>query len=154
MESARTAVTGDLDVIAVLAAQIVAELGPHRGGLLFFQREGLRGTDVSLLRESLLQTDSHLVVGAFSGCVFGYGLARMECLPDGTKLARVHALVVLEAARGVGIGEAMMKLLMDKCAADGCAAIDSLALPGDRHTKNFFESFGLKARLLTVSKQL
>ena len=29
-----------------------------------------------------------------------------------------------------------------------------LALPGDRATKNFFESFGLKARLLTVHAPL
>ena len=154
MESARTASSGDLELIGDLAEQIAIELGPHRGGQLFFQREGLPGTDAGLAREALVDTDSHLVVGEFMGCVLGYGLARMEPLPDGTRLARVHALVVLEAARGVGIGEAMMNLLMEKCSAAGCIAIDSLALPGDRHTKNFFESFGLKARLLTVSKQL
>ncbi len=154
MESARAASSGDLGQIGDLAAQITTELGPHRGGQLFFQREGLPGTDAELVREALVQPDSHLVVGEFLGCVFGYGLARTESLPDGAKLARVHALVVLEAARGVGIGEAMMNLLMEKCSADGCIAMDSLALPGDRHTKNFFESFGLKARLLIVSKQL
>ncbi len=154
MESARAAKPGDLELIAGLAADIAVELGPHRGGQMFFQREGIAGTDIQQIREALGRTDSHLIVGEFLGCILGYGLAQIEDLPDGSKLARVHALVVLEAARGIGIGEAMMNLLVEKCSADGCSVIDSLALPGDRHTKNFFESFGLKARLLTVSKQL
>lgn len=154
MEFARAARSNDLDRIVELAAQIATELGPHRGGHLFFQREGLTGTDPEMVRDALLRPGSHLVVGEFSDCVFGYGLAAVESLPSGLKLGRVQALVVLEAARGVGIGEAMMNLLMEQCTADGCFAIDSLALPGDRHTKNFFESFGLKARLLTVSKRL
>ncbi len=154
MESARVAKSGDLELIAGLAADTATELGHHRGGQMFFQREGIPGTDIQQIREALGRTDSHLVVGEFFGCILGYGLAQIEGLADGAKLARVHALVVLEAARGVGIGEAMMKLLVEKCSDDGCTVIDSLALPGDRHTKNFFESFGLKARLLTVSKQL
>jgi hypothetical protein len=32
--------------------------------------------------------------------------------------------------------------------------MDSLALPGDRATKNFFESFGLKARAIVVHRSL
>jgi hypothetical protein len=32
--------------------------------------------------------------------------------------------------------------------------VDSLALPGDRHTKNFFEAFGLVARAIVVHKTL
>ena len=37
-------------------------------------------------------------------------------------------------------------------AAQGCFGVDSLALPGDRHTKNFFESFGLVARAIVVHR--
>ena len=36
----------------------------------------------------------------------------------------------------------------------GCFGLDSLALPGDRATKNFFESFGLVARAIVVHKPL
>ena len=36
----------------------------------------------------------------------------------------------------------------------GCFGVDSLALPGDRHTKNFFESFGLVARAIIVHRSL
>ena len=45
-----------------------------------------------------------------------------------------------------------MNLVLDELRAAGCIGIDSRALPGDRETKNFFESFGLKARLLTVHR--
>jgi hypothetical protein len=36
----------------------------------------------------------------------------------------------------------------------GCAAIESVALPGDRDTKNFFEAHGMVSRLLLVSRTL
>ena len=45
-----------------------------------------------------------------------------------------------------------MQALVDWCGARGCFGVDSLALPGDRHTKNFFESFGLVARAIVVHR--
>ena len=47
-----------------------------------------------------------------------------------------------------------MQALVDWCAARGCFGVDSLALPGDRHSKNFFESFGLVARAIIVHRPL
>jgi hypothetical protein len=38
--------------------------------------------------------------------------------------------------------------------AAGCVGIDSLALPGNRETKNFFETFGLVARAIVVHRPL
>jgi len=35
---------------------------------------------------------------------------------------------------------------------EGCAGVDGVALPGDRAAKQFFESAGLKARLLTMHR--
>ena len=40
------------------------------------------------------------------------------------------------------------------CRDRGCVGVDSLALPGDRATKNFFESFGLVARAIVVHRPL
>jgi hypothetical protein len=48
----------------------------------------------------------------------------------------------------------MMQALVDWCTERGCMGVDSLALPGDRHTKNFFESFGLVARAIVVHRPL
>jgi GNAT superfamily N-acetyltransferase len=58
------------------------------------------------------------------------------------------------AARGLGVGERMMDLVLSWCADHHCQGIDSLALPGMRDSKNFFERFGLKARLLVVHRAL
>ena len=36
----------------------------------------------------------------------------------------------------------------------GCFGIESMALPGNRETKNFFERFGLVARAIVVHRAL
>ena len=54
----------------------------------------------------------------------------------------------------MGVGEAMMDLLVERARAAEAVGIDALALPGDRHTKNFFETFGLTARAILVHRAL
>ena len=96
--------------------------------------------------------DGLAVVGTYDDVIFGYALAAFETLPDGRLLGRLDDLAVDADARGSGIGEAMMNLVISEMRAAGCLGVDSRALPGDRETKNFFESFGLKARLLVVHR--
>ena len=43
---------------------------------------------------------------------------------------------------------------MAHATAAGAIGVDALALPGDRATKNFFETFGLKARAIVVHLSL
>ena len=52
------------------------------------------------------------------------------------------------------MGEAMLDLCLEWATSGGCIGLDSLALPGDRQTKNFFESFGLVARAIIVHRRL
>jgi GNAT superfamily N-acetyltransferase len=54
----------------------------------------------------------------------------------------------------VGIGELVMDALVAWAQDHGCEAIDAVALPGDRETKNFFERFGLTARAIVVHRRL
>lgn len=61
---------------------------------------------------------------------------------------------VLREARGVGVGDALMKRLLDDARADGVTRVSGVALPGDRSTKNLFERFGLIAEAIIVSKDL
>jgi GNAT superfamily N-acetyltransferase len=75
-------------------------------------------------------------------------------LADGGRLGTVTDLYTEPGCRELGIGEAMMESLVDWCRAAGCFGVDSLALPGDRHTKNFFEAFGLVARAIVVHRSL
>ena len=99
--------------------------------------------------ELLAQVDDpghRVLVGTVDDVVMGYAVARTDLLPDGGRLGVVTDLYTEPGARELGIGEAMMAALVEWCREQGCFGVDSLALPGDRHTKNFFESFGLVAR--------
>jgi GNAT superfamily N-acetyltransferase len=88
-------------------------------------------------------------------------LALLGGVPVGVAVVRVvGAAAVLEvlftepSARGVGVGHALMEAVTTTARERGCARVESIALPGDRHTKNFFEAHGLVARALIVSAEL
>jgi len=93
-------------------------------------------------------------IGDLDGAKVGFAAARLTELTDGTSLAEIDALYVLPEARGVGLGEALMDEVLAWAADAGAAAVDAVALPGDRVTKNFFERYGLTARALQVHRRL
>lgn len=153
MEQARLATSEDLDVIGRIADDIAADLPDKRGGSLFLRRES--GGDARVRAAAQIDAiEGFVVVGTYDDVVFGYAIVQIETLDDGGVLARIDDLAVEAEIRGSGIGEAMMNLVMETARTRGCFGVDSRALPGDRHTKNFFESFGLKARMLVVHKSL
>lgn len=84
----------------------------------------------------------------------GFAAARLQRLVDGSLLADIEALYVLPEARGVGLGEALMDEVLAWATESGAIGVDSIALPGDRVTKNFFERYGLTARALQVHRRL
>ncbi|MEZ5178936.1 MAG: GNAT family N-acetyltransferase [Acidimicrobiales bacterium] len=86
-----------------------------------------------------------MVVGTIDDTVVGYGWARLESLHDDSLLLVITDLYTEPEARGVGVGEAMMVVLEAEARLAGAIGLDALALPGDRQTKNFFETFGLTA---------
>jgi ribosomal protein S18 acetylase RimI-like enzyme len=154
MENARLASAADLAAIEAVADRVAVELAPGRGGELFLAQEAARGSPADRVTRALARGDAgRAVVGCYDGVVLGFGLATIETLADGRRLGVIEALAVDPEARGVGIGEAMMNLLLSELREAGCLGADSRALPGDRETKNFFESFGLKARLLVVHQR-
>ena len=153
-EGARAATAEDLPVVAALAEAAIEELTPHRGGAVWSRREGRRRPVAEGLAAQIADDGTVVVVGTIDDVVVGYGVAVAEELHDGARLRVVTDLFVLAGARGVGVGEAMMDHLVEVARAEGCVGIDSLALPGDRETKNFFETFGLTARAILVHRRL
>ena len=57
-------------------------------------------------------------------------------------------------ARSVGVGEVILEALLMEASGRGAVAIQSVALPGDRSTKNFFEAHGMVARAIIVHRWL
>jgi len=153
-ETARTAVPDDLHTLVELARAAIDEKSAQKGGPVWARRER-RGDPLDLsLRTAIDAPDQEVAVGLLDGTVVGYGAARMELLADGGRLGIVDDLFVDPGCREVGVGEVLMNHLIDWCRARGCFGVDSLALPGDRSTKNFFESFGLVARAIVVHRRL
>ncbi len=153
-EAARAATEADLPAIVAMIAAAADEKRGQKGGPLWFRRERRQGDPETELKAALASPEREVAAGTLDGTVVGYGLVRAERLGDGTLLGVIDDLYVDPGARAVGIGEALMNHLIDWCRARGCFGVDSLALPGDRHTKNFFESFGLVARAIIVHRPL
>ncbi len=153
-ESARLGTAEDLDDISWLGAAVTSPLQDQRGGPVFSHRELGFTTPTERFQQAIAEPNALGVVGEFDGIVLGYGVVVVEALDDGSLLGRLLDFAVYPGARGVGIGEAMMDLVVDELRAAGCRGVDAWALPGDRATKNFFETFGLKARLLTAHRAL
>ncbi|MBX3286082.1 MAG: GNAT family N-acetyltransferase [Actinobacteria bacterium] len=156
MEGARAAVAGDLDALERLARQASAELHGLRGGPVWSRREAHPEPLRALLEAALSGADQadRLVVGTIDDTVVGYGWARIESLHDDSLLLVITDLYTEPEARGVGVGEAMMVVLEAEARLAGAIGLDALALPGDRQTKNFFETFGLTARAIVVHRSL
>ena len=157
MEGARPAVREDGPRCAALCQQALAEIDGQRGGALFARREiGLAAK--ALLRPGglhglLAAPRRRVLVGTIDDAVVGLALGRLDEVGEAS-LGVVDACYVEPDARGVGVGRAMLDALLTWFEGSGCRGVDASALPGDRHTKNFFEAAGFTARLLTLHHQL
>ncbi len=132
-----------------------AELGSQeRGGALYVAREARPEPVEDSLRRAVLDPASPVAVGTIDGTVVGYAAGHTEELRDGTVLGVVDDLFVEEGARAVGVGEAMVDSLLAWFRERGCTGVDSVALPGARAAKNFFEESGFTARLIVMHHRL
>lgn len=152
MEAARAPREDEIARVAELHRLAVATATPERGGAVFSTRETAGEPIEEWLRER--STRGGVWAGTIDEAVVGYSVAAVEELRGGLKLARIEALFVEEGARGVGVGAAMMAAILEWAEQNDCAGVDAWALPGDRHTKNFFEASGFSARLLTMHHKL
>jgi ribosomal protein S18 acetylase RimI-like enzyme len=154
MEAARRATIEDVPRITELARQAIDELRTQRGGRLWASREArAEPLDASLV--AALADDFHVVsVGTIDDAIVGYAVARMEHLRSRDRLAVIDDLYVEPDARGVGVGEALMDLVLAWAVERDASGIDAFTLPGNRATKNFFEAHGLTARAILVHRDL
>lgn len=151
---ARPAVAADLAVVTALCELAVAELTPLRGGSIWSRWEARTAPYDASIRATADHDGSLLLVGTIDDTVVAYAAVTETTLHDGSLIGHLTDLYVMPGARGVGIGEAMMGSVNDWSRDRGCVGVDSIALPGDRSTKNFFESFGMVARALRVHRSL
>jgi GNAT superfamily N-acetyltransferase len=140
--------------LAELVDAAIEELRQGRGGEVWARQAARRSPYEPELGHQIDDPHHHVLAGTVDEVVMGYAVARTEVLSDGGLLGVVTDLYTDPGCRELGIGEVMMDALVAWCREEGCFGVDSLALPGDRHTKNFFESFGLVARAIIVHRTL
>jgi GNAT superfamily N-acetyltransferase len=153
-EGARRAHRDDLPRLAELCRAALAQLTAHRGGGLLAEHHGRPEPVEQQLARVLEDPARSAWVGTVDDEIVGYATGRTESLSGGANLGVVEGLFVEPGARGVGVGEALMAALLGWFEDRGCAGVDTVALPGDRLSKNFFESAGFKARLLVMHRDL
>lgn len=143
--AARPAVDADLDDLNSLVAAASTLVRPARGGFQHLDVDG-EGWSISA---RYADADAIVLVGMLDEVAVGYVV-----LSARRAAATIEAMYVDPEAREVGLGEALLDSAIAWSQGRGCSTLDAVALPGDRHTKNFFETFGMVARAITVSRAL
>ena len=154
MEGTRLATIAVLPILEGFAALAVAEQAENRGGWVWSRRETRNPPFRASLESSFHNPDEEIWVGQIDEVPVGYAAAGVTLLRTGELLGTISDIWVEPEAREVGVGEALVETVITWCTTRKCVGIDSIALPGNRATKNFFETFGFKARLLTVHRTL
>jgi GNAT superfamily N-acetyltransferase len=150
----RDAVSADLPLLA--SAHRLGQLAvvEARGGPLDTLLRGRQEPIEDSFASDIAADEVYVRVGTGDERFLGYNVLRIDELPNGDRIGTLVDLFVHSKARGIGVGAALMRDATSTARDRGCQGIDARALPGDRTTKNFFESFGLVARSIEVHKAI
>jgi ribosomal protein S18 acetylase RimI-like enzyme len=152
--TARLAQVSDLGVLEGLYRGLEAEMTALHP--MWPLADGLPLLVSDALAEAVRDGNSVLGVGEIDGYPLGFILARVEeLLPQahGDLLGSIRLVYVDEAAREVGLGEAMRDLVLERLRGMGIRRFDAHVLPGHRLAKNFFEAGGFAARSIVMHRR-
>jgi GNAT superfamily N-acetyltransferase len=152
-EGCRPAALVDVPALAELAAAAVGELGANKGGAVWSRTEARQPPYEEQLWAEVADPDVLVLAGTIDDAVVGYAVARLQPVAGGL-LGVLTDVYVTAEGREVGVGDQLLDTALEWAAGRGCIGLDSLALPGDRHTKNFFEAHGMVARAIIVHRPL
>jgi len=118
------------------------------------QHQSLASEESSKYRGAPFQTAP---IGEIIVLVAGVGdtvLGSLRAVLTSTTSCQIHHVFVEQSAREIGIGDALLRHLIDQCKKSGITWVAASAQPGDRAMKNLFERHGLVAQTILVGKSL
>lgn len=134
--SVRLATADDHAAVQRLVAEALERLSDRRGG-----------SEAAMIDP--FAADCLLV--AHIGSSPAVGFAAVDVLAP---RCTIRSIFVGGEFRDVGVGAGLLGAVCDLAIDEGCRVLDASALPGDRDTKNFFETHGLTAREIIVQRRL
>jgi GNAT superfamily N-acetyltransferase len=157
MEAVRTATVEDARRLLELTEELLGGITSQRGGSMLVDPDRHPGDADGRLRrltDLLGDTRTLVVVGTLDRVVTGFAVCHLEDLGGHGRRGVLDACYVEPGARGVGVGRLLMDTSVSWLEEHGCHGVDGIALPGDRGAKNFYESAGFKARMLTMHREI
>ena len=153
-ESSRLASIDDLETLIFLRKEAISELKNKRGGEVLLNLDSFSEDSSENFSFWFDSSDHRIFTGLFGDAVVAYGVLEFSKTNDNQKIASIKEIFVLKDARSVGVGESVIHSITNEAIEHNAIGIDSFALPGDRETKNFFETQGMVARLIHVYRPL
>lgn len=151
--AARRATPSDGAVLVSLYVELEAEQAALRP--LWPETQGLEEPSAASMAGLIGSSAAVVVVGTIDGIPLGFLVATVEGMLDrggGRRIGVVRYIFTTDAARGVGIGQAMFDLAVDELRGREIEIFDAVVSPGHRLAKNFFESQGFRARLIVMNR--
>jgi len=143
-----------LESFYFLRKEAILELKNKRGGEVLLNMESFSEDSVEKFSYWFNSTDHRVFAGLFGDAIVAYGILEFSNTNDNQRIASIKEIFVLKDARSVGVGESLIDSMINEAIEHDAIGIDSFALPGDRETKNFFETQGMVARLIHVYRTL
>lgn len=146
-EAVRHAEPADAARLADLETDAREAMARERGGperLAELPERGRAGWEAALA-----DPDQVVLLATYDGIPLGFLGAGLD-----RGVLRIAGIWVEPDARELGLGEELLTTAIDAAVARGASAVEAVALPGDRATKNLFERFAVKARAIVVHRSL
>ena len=152
--SVRQAKLEDAPELARLRHLACEHIAQQRGGAVALLSEFPEQDSLKASLEPGSDTERLFIIALIGNTPVGYCSAAITQLEQGYALCRISELFVESPAQEIGMGALLLQFTTQWAVERQCAGIDATVMPGDRETKNFFETFGLVARAITVHQDL
>lgn len=147
----RNATNADIDVLVDLYEAMEDEQVARKP--IWALTDGLDRPFREALTRMITSDDVWLRIGEIDGVAVGFIAASIDEThhrSNGLQIGRIDLIFTHPDARGVGVGDQMLEVVLTDLRALGITHFDAPVGPGQRLTKNFFEGHQFAARSLIM----